>query len=426
MPCIPGTISNPTSVLELAPGFSKTPAVASRPTSLARAVNVLDPELYVDPWDAYRWLRDEAPVYWDPVQRLWAISRYDDVMTIETDAVRYSSFAGSRPHIDERHDCSMINLDDPEHQAQRNLVARRFSPRAVRSHEDRVRAVATEILDAVTPVGECEAVEAIASRLPAMVITELLGYPRELWHRVRHWSEQFMLLSGQTSPDGPPHAAHPDLMAVAEEYFTITSEIIAARRAEPRGDLISAWANAPGWDDKHVLEETVLVLAGGAETTRTVIGAMIRDLALQPAQRQILLQRPELLRGTAVEEFIRWVSPVLNMRRTATVDHELHDQSIRAGDQLLLMYPSANRDPRAFDEPDRLDVARAHNRHVAFGFGPHFCLGASLARLELRVMFEELLRRLPDWYLVDQDEPQIMAATFARAYNRVRIRFTTS
>jgi cholest-4-en-3-one 26-monooxygenase len=153
---------------------------------------------------------------------------------------------------------------------------------------------------------------------------------------------------------------------------------------------------------------------------------MIRELALQPAQKQLLLDRPQLLSTTAVEEFIRWVTPVLNMRRTATRDHELHDQRIRAGDQLLLLYASANRDPRAFDDPDILDVTRAHNRHVAFGFGTHFCLGAHLARLEIRIMFEELLRRMPDWDLIDAGESRIMPATFARAFDRIRIRFTPS
>ena len=168
------------------------------------------------------------------------------------------------------------------------------------------------------------------------------------------------------------------------------------------------------------------MLDGGAETTRTVIGTMIRELALHPDQRQLLIDRPELLSSTAVEEFIRYVSPVLNMRRTATVDHELRGQQIKEGDEILLMYPSGNRDPRVFDDPETLDVTRSHNRHVAFGFGSHFCLGAQLARLELRVMFEELLRRMPDWELVDPDEPKIMPATFARAYDRIRIRFTPS
>jgi cytochrome P450 family 142 subfamily A polypeptide 1 len=389
-----------------------------------RRINVLDPEFYVDPWGSYRWLRDEAPAYWDPVQKLWVISRYDDVVAVEKDGARYSSFSGSRPHIDQRSDESMINLDDPAHQAQRNLVARRFTPRAVRDHEEYVRAIVTEILDAVVPAGECEAIEAIASRLPAMVIGGLLGYPPELWERVRYWSERVMLLAGQTAPDGPPHVTHPDLMPVMQDWAELTVALIEERKADPRDDLISLWTHAEGWDTKRVLDETVLVLDGGAETTRTVIGSMIRELALQPEARQELIDRPGLLSSTAVEEFIRWVSPILNMSRTATVDHELHGEQIREGDELLLMYASANRDPRVFKDPEVLDVTREHNRHVAFGFGTHFCLGSHLARLEIRVMFEELLRRIPDWELVDPEEPAIIPATFARAYDRIRIRFS--
>ena len=389
-------------------------------------VNVLDPAFYVDPWDAYRWLREKAPVFWDPVQKLWAISRYDDIIAIEVDGTRYSSFAGSRPHIDQREDRSIINMDDPDHQQQRKLVARRFTPGAVRNHEEDVRAICREILDDVVPRGECEAIEAIASRLPAIRIGDLLGYPRELWEQVRFWSEQIMLLAGQTSPDGPPHESHPGLGPVIQEFFAVTIPIIKARKADPRDDLISIWATTEGWDTTHVLDETILVLNGGAETTRTVIGSMIRELAIQPDQRRMLLERPELMSTTAVEEFIRWVTPVLNMRRTATVDHDLHGERIREGDEILLLYGAANRDPRAFQDPDVLDVARLQARHVAFGFGTHFCLGAHLARLEIRVMFEELLARIPDWELVEPDEPQILPATFARAYDRIPIRFTPS
>jgi cytochrome P450 family 142 subfamily A polypeptide 1 len=389
-------------------------------------VNVLDPGFYVDPWSAYAWLRDEAPVFWDPVQKLWVISRYSDVMTVEKNGALYSSFYGSRPHIDQTADESMINLDEPAHQEQRKLIASRFSPRGVRSHEAQVRRVVTEILDEVTPLGECEAIEAIASRLPSIMICDLLGYPREFWTKVRHWSEQIMYLSGLTSPSGPPHVTHPGIPPVIQDFMETTSELIERRRIEPEDDLISFWAAAQGWSTKKVLEETLLVLDGGAETTRTVIGSMIRELALQPAQRQLLLDAPTLLEGPAVDEFIRWVSPVLNMRRTATADHELRGQQIAQGDELLLLYPSANRDPFAFKDPDQLDVTRASNRHVAFGFGTHFCLGAHLARLEIRIMFEELLRRMPDWELVDPEEPQILAATFARAYDQIRITFTPS
>jgi cholest-4-en-3-one 26-monooxygenase len=388
-----------------------------------RPINVLDPHFYVDPWSDYAWLRDQAPVFWDPQQQLWAISRYDDIVAIERDGVLYSSFAGSRPHIDLSADDSMINLDDPDHQAQRNVVSRRFTPRGVRNHEELIRATVTGILDAVAPVGECDAVEAIASRLPAMMIAGILGYPDDQWEKVRYWSEQVMMLAGQTSPSGPPHATLPEMTAVLQDWAAATIPLIEQRRQEPRDDLISVWLHAEGWDQKRVMNEAILVLNGGAETTRTVIGSMIRQLALNPGQRRLLVEQPGLLSTTAVEEFIRWVSPVLNMRRTATLDHELHGCRIRAGDQILLLYPSANRDPRAFDAPDVLDVTRAHNRHVAFGFGTHFCLGAHLARLELRIMFEELLERIPEWELVDPEEPRIVASSFARAYDRVRIRF---
>ncbi len=389
-------------------------------------INVLDPQFYVDPWDAYRWLRDEAPVYWDPIQQLWAISRYDDLRAVEKDGERYSSFYGSRPHIDQRDDTSMINLDNPAHQEQRGPIIRRFTPRGVSSHEEHVRALVTQILDEVTPLGECEAIEAIASRLPAMMIGEILGYPADMWESVRYWSEQVMLLAGQTSPTGPPHLTDPGIVPVMTDWLKVTNALIEQRRADPQDDLISFWAHTQGWDTKHVLDETILVLDGGAETTRTVIGSMIRDLALLPDQRALLVEQPELLDSVAVEEFIRWVSPISNMRRTATVDHELHGQPIRAGEQLLLLYGAANRDPRVFDDPEVLDVARTNNPHVAFGFGTHLCLGAHLARLEIRVMFQELLRRMPDWELVDAQEPKIMPATFARSYDRVRIRFTPS
>lgn len=390
------------------------------------AINVLDPAFYVDPWQAYAWLREEAPAWRDPVQGVWAVSRYDDVRDIEKDTARYSSAAGSRPLVDQREDQSMINMDDPAHQDQRKLVSRRFTPRATRRHEDRVRAIATEILDAVTPFGECEAVEAIASRLPAMVIGDLLGYPRALWERVRSWSEQTMVLSGQTSPDGPPHVIHPGIPPVMREFAQVTIELIETRRAEPRDDLISAWARVPGWDLRHILDEVILVLDGGAETTRTVLGSVIRELALQPDQRRILIERPGLLATTATEEFIRWVSPISNMRRTATADHERHGQLIRAGDEVVLLYGAANRDPRAFGDPDVLDVTRPGNRHLAFGAGTHLCLGAHLARLEIRVMLEELLRRMPDWELADPGEPQIVPSTFTRGYDRIRITFTPS
>jgi len=177
-------------------------------------------------------------------------------------------------------------------------------------------------------------------------------------------------------------------------------------------------------NDDEIVHEALLLLDGGAETTRTVIGTMCLELTRHADQRAQLVADPGILADTGVEEFIRWVTPILNMRRTATEDHELHGQAIRAGDELLLMYSSANRDERAFEDPDALDVTRQLNHHVAFGFGTHFCLGASLARLEIRVLFEELLRRIPEWRLADGAAPRKVPSAFACAYDAIPVEFT--
>jgi len=163
------------------------------------------------------------------------------------------------------------------------------------------------------------------------------------------------------------------------------------------------------------------VLDGGAETTRTVIGTMCLELTRHPGQWQKLRDDPGIMGATGVEEFIRWVTPILNMKRTATEDHERHGQQVHAGDELVLMYSSANRDERVFPDPEVFDVSREHNHHVAFGFGSHFCLGASLARLEIRVMFEELLRRIPNWRLTPGATPEKVPSAFACAYDAIPI-----
>lgn len=390
-------------------------------------LNLLDPQFYVDPWAAYRWLRDNDPVYWDPVHKLWGISRYEDIVEVEKNTRVFTSADGSRPATDQRDDTSMINRDDPDHQQQRMLVARQFTPRAVRLLEDKIRAVVTDLIDAVAAEGRCEAVESLASPLPAILIGEKLGFPREMWPKIREWSEITMYESGQNPPDGSPQPVSESSVNAIMEFAGAMMELITARRAEPKDDLISVWCHAEQdgrkWNEGEIISEALLVLDGGAETTRSVIGSIIRELAVQQDQKQLLIDRPELLSETAVEEFIRWVTPILNMRRTVTVDYEFHGKQMRAGDEVLLMYASGNRDERVFADPDRFDVTRSPNNHIGFGFGTHFCLGSSLARIEIRIMFEELLRRLPDWRLVPGEDPKILGATFTRAYDRVEIEF---
>jgi cholest-4-en-3-one 26-monooxygenase len=395
-------------------------------------VNLLDGTWYAgDPSTTYARLRAEAPVYFDPVNELWGISRYADIVDVEKHATRYSSSKGSRPKI--VGDVSSINNDDPLHQNKRRLVARRFTPKSVKEHEDHIRGVVNELLDAVIAQGECDVVRSLAAPLPARMIGELLGFEADLWPKCLEWSEVTMFEGGQYVADGSPRQPSERTVTAVLEFAAAAIETIAARRADPRDDLISVWAHSevefPGGatrplTDDEIVHEALLVLDGGAETTRTVIGAICVELARRPDQRQLLLDDPARIGATGVEEFIRWVTPILNMRRTATETHELHGQTIHAGDELLLMYGSANRDETVFEAPERFDVLREHNHHVAFGFGTHFCLGASLARLEIRVMFEELLRRIPDWRLAPGAEPRILPSAFARGYDEVAIEFT--
>ena len=396
---------------------------------MALDVNLLDGRLYADdPYPTYRRLREEAPVYWDAVNRVWGISRYDDVVNVEKDARRYTSSQGSRPRI--VGDVSMINHDDPLHQNKRRIVARRFTPRAVKQHEDHVRGVVTELIDAMVEGGGGEVIRDLAAPLPARVICDLLGFPSSLADKCREWSELTMLEGGQYETDGGEHAPSETIMSAVLEFAGATLEVLAARRADPRDDLISLWAQSDvefpdgtkrPMNDDEIVHEALLLLDGGAETTRTVIGTMCLELMRHPDQRDKLVADPGIMAATGVEEFIRWVTPILNMRRTATEDHELHGQTIHDGDEILLMYSSANRDERAFDDPDTLDVTREHNHHVAFGFGTHFCLGASLARLEIKVMFEELMRRIPTMHLLDGAEPKKIPSAFACAYDAIPV-----
>jgi cytochrome P450 family 142 subfamily A polypeptide 1 len=387
-------------------------------------LNVLDPFLYAgDPQPAYKWLRDEAPLYWDPVNEIWAISRHRDVLAAERDTTRYSSAGGSRPLIEMT--ASMINKDDPRHQQQRKLVSRRFTPRAVLRHEELVRAVAVELVAAAARKGIVEVVADLAAPLPAMVIGEMLGFDRALWPKCREWSERTMRSAGFRNDDPRQPPGSPEAIG---EFVAAILELIEARRRDPRDDLVSAWVHGTvggePLDIPEIIQEGLLLLDGGAETTRSVIGQTIWNLTRFPDQRQILLDDTSILRTTAVEEFVRFATPILNMRRTVTETHELHGRRLKAGDHVLLMYGAANTDDREFDAADQFDVARRHNHHVAFGLGTHFCLGANLARLELRVLFEELLRRLPGFRLVPGHEPEFAPGYFTRTLKEFWVEFS--
>ncbi len=253
------------------------------------------------------------------------------------------------------------------------------------------------------------------------MIGHLLGFPEERWPDLVHWSETTIALGG-----GPRYATDDGIIAAAE-YGQAAIELANERRGCPVDDLMSVWSTAEvggcALSDDNLASDALLLLDGGAETTRTVIANGIDTFIAHPEQRDLLRREPERM-PTAVEELIRWTTPILNMCRVANHDTELNGVEIKAEQQVVLMYSSANRDESVFDDPQRFDVTRDPNPHIAFGFGTHFCLGAALARLELRIMFEELVARLDDWAWADDIGPRRLPNSFVRGITEFPVRFT--
>ena len=368
-------------------------------------VRLHDRFFYLDPHPHFRWLRENAPVYWDETADggLWGVSRYDDVMAVSRDAETFCSGKSSRPERDSWIP-SMINLDDPLHKRRRNLVNRGFTPKRVEAHEPMLRELTNQLLDRVEPAGRCDFVVDVARWIPMVVIGDLLGVAPEDREQLLVWSDE-MLGGGESQKIADDEQRRLRQREIVNGYFAYAAASLAERRLRPRDDLMSILAHAEvegdRLTDEEILQESLLILIGGDETTRHVMTGGLLELLRHPEQKRLLVDDPKWI-PSAVEEMLRWISPIQNMNRTATRETVLSGQRIRAGDRLLLLYPSANRDAAAFERPDAFDVTRSPNRHVAFGgFGSHHCLGASLARLELRVLLEELLRRFPEISLDD-------------------------
>jgi cytochrome P450 family 142 subfamily A polypeptide 1 len=370
-----------------------------------------------NPHDDFAWMRANAPVYWDG--RAWGITRYDDLKAVSKDPVTFSNAQGIRADADPLQ--MMIDMDDPEHFRRRKLVNKGYTPRRVREREAEVRSACTDIIDAVCERGECDFVTDIAAWLPLIMIGNDLGVLPEDRAQLLEWSDA--MLSALT---GNPDALEPATLAFIG-YTEYAYGVIADRTQNPKDDLMSVLCHAEvdgdRLDHQAIIDESLLILIGGDETTRHVISGGAYQLLANRDQWDRLQGDRELL-PSALEEMLRWVSPIKNMNRTATTDVVINGQQIRSGDNVLLLYPSANRDEDVFEDPFRFDVGRTPNDHVAFGFGTHFCLGNSLARLELKVMFEELLDRLPDLELVGSEEPGYRAANFVSGYEHMPVRFT--
>jgi cytochrome P450 family 142 subfamily A polypeptide 1 len=369
-------------------------------------IDVLDGRLYDDPWDAYRWLRDHDPVHWDAKNGLWVLSRHEDVSHASRSPELYCSRYGVRPNL--AAPMSIVSMDDPEHARQRRLISRGFTPQRVKRLEPHVRELAREIIQEVRDRGEIDFVEDFAIHVPLIVIAELLGLDPAVRRRLYLWSDRMM------AADGIADAEHPALIGAQEafaEFAEYVLPIIEERRQAPREDLISILTqaydegtldggdNAVKGTDALTSDELLMflcvLLVAGNETTRNAIVGGMKAFHDFPQQKQRLLAHPELIE-LAVDEVVRFVSPVLSFSRTVTRDHDLYGRRLKEGDTILLLYQSANRDDRVFEAPDEFRVDRDPNPHLGFGIGAHYCLGANLARLELKIVFEEVFRTLRD------------------------------
>ncbi|HWD54794.1 MAG TPA: cytochrome P450 [Acidimicrobiales bacterium] len=378
-----------------------------------------------EPHEAYAWMRANAPVYYDEANDLWAAASYAAVKQASVDTGSFSNAGGIRPKFPPLP--MLIDFDAPEHVRRRRLVSEGFTPRRVRAMEDKLRLVCDAIIDRVCERGSCDFVKDVAAPLPIVMIGDMLGVAPDDRDDLLRWSDD--MLKGQGSPDP---AALDNAATAFAEYTQYINPVLAARRAAKRTDdlvgvLCHAEIDGDSLDDDSLVHETLLILIGGDETTRHVISGGMEQLLAHPDQRERLAADPPGLMPGAVEEMLRWVSPIKNMARTATRDVALAGAQIRQGDEILLLYPSANRDEAVFDDPETFDITRSPNPHLAFGFGAHFCLGNQLARLELRVMVERLLARLPDLHLsVERTALPRRAANFISGIEEMPVEFTPS
>lgn len=346
----------------------------------------------------YRQLRDEFPLYYCEARKSWVLSRFEDVWDAVHDPETFSSARGVFPGMGEFDSEMMlpvmILMDPPRHTQLRSLVNRAFTWRRIADLEQAVRAIAQELVVALADAGAGDLVDDLARPLPTIVIADLLGVPREDRKAFRRWSDQLVL----DNPDDPTVAAAAmEGGASLVAYFT---DLIAQRRKSPRDDLLTALMTAEiageslGQDE--LLGMCVLLLVAGNETTTNLVSNSAVLFADHPDQWHSMVTDPSLL-PSAIEECLRFDSPVQALARTVTRTVEIHGGEMQPGEKVLLLYGSANRDDREFTQPDVFDIRRVVDRQLAFGHGIHFCLGAPLARLEAQVAYSELIARMPNW-----------------------------
>ncbi len=387
-------------------------------------VDLLDGNWYASrPHDDWTWMRNNAPVYYDPNSDVWAVARYDDVLTVSRDPRTYSSYKAPRPKGNPLP--MMISMDDPDHLNRRKLVNKGFTPRRVRGKLAEIDVLCDMIIDRVCEKGEADFVWDVAAPLPLLLIGDMLGFPRESFDDLLEWSDDLMRGTTDTDP-----AAREKSVLAGIAFRDFQMGVIADRRANLGGDdlvsiLCHAEVDGERLDDESIVQESLLILIGGDETSRHVITGGMQALMEFPDERQRLQEDLNGRIETAVEEMLRWVTPIKNMARTTMTEIELGGETIPEGSDVIMLYPSANRDEAHFVDPFRFDVEREPNHHLAFGFGTHFCLGASLARLELKEMFTKVLRRLPDIEMaVPADQLPWRNSNFITGVEAMPVKFT--
>lgn len=393
-------------------------------------IDILDPALYAAgiPHERFDRLRREAPVFWHKEPGgpgFWAITKHADVMAVSRDTATFSSvLRGTQIPDLPREDFrvspdNLANMDPPRHTRFRALLAKGFTPEALQRVEPFVRASMTRLIDDVIERGQCDMVSDLAGTLPLLVIFEMFGVPTKDRDQLLGWILRLI------APDDPEFASSPEEMgSLTGRFLEYAHALAAERRRAPRADVLSLLMQAEVDGEKLSYSEFgtlfFLFLAAGSDTTRNLILNGMVALLEHPEPRARLLADPSLLPG-AVEEMLRFCPSIIHFRRTATRDTEIRGQRIASGDKVVLWYVSANRDEEVFTDPHVFDIGRKPNNHLSFGYGPHFCIGNLLARIEARVAFEELLRRLPG---LELDGPVVrLQSNWLNGVKRMPLRF---
>lgn len=382
-------------------------------------LDLLDPQTWADnPHETWAGLRATTPVWRDEKNGLWAVTRHAHVMDVERRSSVFVSGRGYRA-IWEPRESNMIAQDDPRHRQQRMLVQPQLTRAGVAKREEEIGALVAELVAECVEQGEFDVISTLAGQLPARLTCRLLGFEESDWAALKSWSERLM----RTDMRERDECVMGEFVDANREFLAAMAPVMADRAACPRDDFMSIWAHATidgePLPPQSIFHEVGLFIAGGAETTRTAIAHGLRAFCDHDDQWEALAADPGLAE-TAVEEVLRWVTPLNNFFRTAASDDVIGDQPVSAGDRIIMVYPSANRDEAVFADPFRFDITRTPNPHLAFGFGTHLCVGANLARAVLTAVFRELPARATALEVVS--EPDVEANIFARAVRSFHLR----